>query len=126
MLQCIGMLVGTTTHLLWVIHNGFLSENYRSSLFSAFFWDSLMFLDPLAAILLILKPKTGIWITAIIIVFDVLHNGSLCFKALYAEPEPLMSWIQHNWMFWCQLFFGVFVVLSFKSNLKAVAEQAKA
>lgn len=122
-IQCIGMLIGTTTHVLWIIHNGFLSEKYHAPIFSGFFWDSLTFLDPLAAMMLIWKPRIGIWMTAIIITVDVLHNGSLCFSALWSEQEPLISWIKHNWMLWCQLLFGLFVLCSFKSNLSDVAKQ---
>lgn len=125
LIQSIAMLVGTTTHLIWIIHNGFLSEKYNVHVFSRFFWDSLTFLDPLAAVLLILKPKTGIWITAIIIVVDVLHNGILCLNVLLtAQDMPVINWIENNWMLWCQLTFGLFVLLSLKSNLKAVRNQS--
>lgn len=120
-LQCIGMLIGTSTHLFWVINQGFLSERYNASLFSRIFWDSLTFFDPFAAVLLILKPKIGIWITAIIVVADVLHNGVICFDVLLSEHQPVIEWAKDNWMFWTQFLFGLFVVVSFKNNLKALS-----
>ena len=108
--------MGTTTHLLWVINNGFLSEKYSVPVLSKFFWDSLTFLDPVAAILLLLKPKTGIWVAVIIIIIDVLHNGNNCFRALLKEPLSVTSWIINNWMLWAQFFFGLFIIVSFKNN----------
>ncbi|EHQ26906.1 hypothetical protein [Mucilaginibacter paludis] len=115
-IQCVGMLTGTATHLLWIINNGFLSEKYNAPVLSTFFWDSLTFLDPIAAILLILKPKTGIWVVAVIVVVDVLHNGNICFRALLSEPQSFTNWIKNNWMLWTQVFFGLFVIISFKNN----------
>ncbi len=115
-IQCLAMLVGTTTHWIWIIHHGLLSENYKVPFLSRLFWDSLAFLDPVAALLLILKPRTGIWLTAIIIVTDVLHNGTICFHALLLEPVPIAGWIKGNWMLWCQLLFGFFAIASFKNN----------
>lgn len=115
-IQCLAMLVGTTTHWIWIINNGLLSENDNGPVLSRLFWDSLAFLDPIAALLLILKPRIGIWLTAIIIVADVLHNGTICIHALLSEPVPIAGWIKDNWMLWCQLLFACFVIASFKNN----------
>ena len=119
-LQCIGMLIGTTTHLLWIINHGFFSAEYNVGVLSMLFWDSLTFLDPIAAVLLILRPKAGVWMTAIIIVADVLHNGILCFSVLLSTDVPVISWAKNEWMFWSQLFFGLFVIATFKGNLIAL------
>lgn len=119
-LQCMGMLIGTTTHLLWIIKHGFFSAEYNVGFLSMLFWDSLTFLDPIAAFLLILRPKAGIWITAIIIVADVLHNGSLCLSVLLSTDVPVISWAKNEWMFWMQLFFGLFVIATFKGHLIAL------
>lgn len=119
-LQCIGMLVGTATHLLWIINHGFFSAEYNVRVLSMLFWDSLTFLDPIAAALLILRPKAGIWITAIIVVADVLHNGIICFNVLLSTDVTVISWATNNWMFWVQLFFGLFVIAAFKGNLIAL------
>lgn len=41
---------------------------------SKVYWDALAFLDPSAAVLLFLKPRSGVRLTMLIIVSDVLHN----------------------------------------------------
>lgn len=41
----------------------------------AFFWTALTFVDPLAVILLALRPRTGLLLTAAIIVVDVIVNA---------------------------------------------------
>jgi len=119
-LQCIGMLIGTTTHLLWITNHGFFSAEYNAGVLSMLFWDTLTILDPIAAVLLILRPKAGIWMTGIIIVADVLHNGSICFNVLLSSDVTVISWATNNWMFWMQLFFGLFVIATFKGNLIAL------
>uniref|UniRef100_UPI00260296EF hypothetical protein n=1 Tax=Fluviicola sp. TaxID=1917219 RepID=UPI00260296EF len=124
LVQCIGMLVGTTTHLMWIVQHGFLSERYNAPVLSRFFWDSLTFLDPVAGVLLMLKPKTGLWLTVLIIVTDVLHNSSICFGILWTENQAFISWMKDNWMLWFQLGFGLFVLLSFKSNLKEIRNKS--
>ncbi len=39
------------------------------------FWSLLTLLDPLAALLLFVRPRAGLALTVAIIVVDVLHNG---------------------------------------------------
>lgn len=119
-MQSIAMLSGMTTHLIWIINNGFLSENYNAPFFTRFFWDSLTFIDPIAAILLIIKPKTGIWLTFVIIIVDVFHNFILCFRSMIPNSNYFSYWIIGNWMLMCQIFFLLFVSATFKSNLKEV------
>lgn len=119
-MQSIAMLSGMTTHLIWIINNGFLSKNYNAPFFTRFFWDSLTFIDPIAAILLIIKPKTGIWLTFVIIIVDVFHNFILCFRSMIPNSNYFSYWIIGNWMLMCQIFFLVFVSATFKSNLKEV------
>lgn len=121
-IQSIGLLSGTATHLLWVFKNGFLSENYNAPLLSMLFWDSLTVLDPIAALLLIAKPKIGIWLTAAIIIVDVIHNTLfvLIYREPFADPFSILSWLKDNWMLICQICFGLFVITTFKNNLRAV------
>ena len=119
-MQSIAMLSGMTTHLIWIINNGFLSENYNAPFFTRFFLDSLTFIDPIAAILLIIKPKTGIWLTFVIIIIDVVHNFIVCFRSITPNSNYFSYWIIGNWMLMCQVFFLLFVSVTFKSNLKEV------
>lgn len=117
-LQSTGMLIGTMSHLAWIIKNGFLSVNYNAPLFSKFFWDALTFVDPIAAILLVIKPRIGIWLTLIIIIVDVFHNFIFCFRSLTPDSNYFSYWIIYNWMLMCQIFFLLFVSVTFKSNIK--------
>ena len=87
------MLIGTSTHLLWVIRDGLLSEAYHAPFLSMLFWDSLIVLDPIAALLLIARPRIGIWFTAVIIVVDVLHNGTICLLSLFMSYVPITTCI---------------------------------
>ena len=59
------MLIGTMSHLAWIIKNGFLSVNYNAPLFSKFFWDALTFVDPIADIM---KQPAAVRDTILIIV----------------------------------------------------------
>ena len=114
------MLIVTATHLLWVIRHGLLSEAYQTPFLSMLFWDSLIVLDPMAALLLIAMPRIGIWFTAFIIVVDVLLNGTICLLSLFMSSTLVTTWIIGNWMLWCQLAFAAFVLLSFKTNRKEI------
>lgn len=73
-------------------------------LFTRLFWSALTLLDPLAAVLLFLRPRAGILLTQAIIVADVAHN----------------TWILHrlnqtaDWHYWCQASFGLFVLSTFR------------
>ena len=114
------MLIGTSTHVMWAIENGFMSRNYNANFGSMLFWDSLTFLDPLATFLLIFKPKAGLILTAVIIAVDVLHNNIFYFDELYQSSIGLGEWFTKYWMIWGQIVFAVFVSLTFKRNLREV------
>lgn len=117
-IQSIGMLMGTSTHLMWTLHNGFLSPNYNAPLGNVLFWDSLTFLDPLAAILIFLKPKWGIILTFLIITVDVIHNNWYYFDELYLQNRfDFVEWLSIYWMIPGQIIFGIFVWATFRSNL---------
>ena len=117
------MLMGFFTHLSWVLKNGFLSKNYNAPLISSVFWDSLTFLDPLAAILLFLKPKSGIYLTLSIITVDVIHNNFFYLDELYINAPHLTEWIVKYWMILGQIIFGVFILLTFKNNLAEINDK---
>lgn len=119
-IQSISMLGGASTHLVWSVNNGFLSEKYNAPFFTMVFWDSLTFLDPLAAVLLIVKPKTGLWLTAAIIVVDVFHNSILLPLLSAREYFDVLSLLLRNWMIICQLVFLLFVLLTFKSSMREI------
>ncbi len=118
--QAVGMLMGTSTHLIWVLNKGFLSTHYNAPFASKLFWDSLTFLDPIAALLLVFKPKAGIYLALIIMLVDVIHNNIFYWEELYLNAPPLSEWFMKYWMILGQIIFAVFVVASFKSNHKEI------
>ena len=74
MILCAGLLVGTTTHVMVLLPHG-LSWDYGGvPWFTQAYWTSLTFLDPLAALLLLVRPRLGLLLTAAIIATDVPHN----------------------------------------------------
>jgi len=118
--QSIGMLMGASTHLIWIMDNGVLSEKYNASLFSKIFWDSLVILDPAAALLLIVRPKVGLYLTLAIITLDILHNNIFYFNELYLNSIEISDWVIKYWMIIGQVMFGIFVYITFKGNLKEI------
>ena len=122
LLQAIGMLMGTSTHLMWILQHGFLSEEYHAPVFTRLFWDSLTFLDPLAAVLLIIKPKVGVWLTLAIILADVIHNNLFYLDELYIHGPGFAEWFQRYWMIAGQMLFAGFVLLTLKGNLKDIRQ----
>jgi len=112
--------MGTFTHVQWMLINGVLSVNYNAPLLTKIFWDSLTFLDPIAAILLFVRPKTGLVLTLIIITVDVIHNNLFYIDELYINAPNLTIWIQKYWMILGQIIFALFVYLRFKYNYKAI------
>ncbi|MFT5822093.1 MAG: hypothetical protein ACI8ZM_003349 [Crocinitomix sp.] len=124
-IQAICMLMGTSTHVKWVVDNGFLSENYNANLFTTLFWDSLTFLDPLAALLLFIKPKTGVYLTFFIIVIDVIHNNLFYWNELYVNAPSFSQWLVQYWMILGQILFALFVTITIKGNLKEINYRLK-
>ena len=77
---------------------------------SAVYWSSLTLLDPLAAVLLFVRPRLGIILTAVIIVSNVVHN--LWFTAEYDAAGLSLEMILHRPFLLMQLLFLVFVGLT--------------
>jgi hypothetical protein len=84
--------------MLWP--HGLLWDYGGVPAFTRVYWTSLAFLDPLAAVLLFVRPRVGLALTPAIISSDVAHN----------------SWFIHrydiafNWIYAAQCAFLVFVV----------------
>ena len=117
---CSGMLVGTVTHANWIFKNGFLSKDYDAPLYAKLFWDSLTFIDPVAALLLLIKPKHGIWLAAIIMIADVLINSYMCVYHGCLNRTNFTIWLRLNWMLVAQIFFAVFLLSTINYVLKAI------
>jgi hypothetical protein len=121
-LQSVSMLLGSSTHINWILKNGIFSQQENTLYASTVFWDSLAFFDLLAALLLIIKPKAGIVLTAIIITADVIHNNSFwIFGNLQLENIDTLLWV----MFAGQIIFFVFVYSTLKTTLVEINLKAK-
>ncbi|NUA27298.1 hypothetical protein [Cupriavidus basilensis] len=71
------LLVATANHVRADFQHGFLWDyGYGNGAYwaSRVFWGALTIVDPLAALLLFIKPRVGIALTAAIISVDVVHN----------------------------------------------------
>ena len=117
-IQTICMLIGASTHILWIVENGFFSHNVNHPFISTIFWDSLTFIDIIAAFLLILRPKIGILFTVIIITIDVIHNNLILFiYNQHINNIGIQLWAIKYWMLIGQLLFLIFVFWTLKPNL---------
>jgi hypothetical protein len=110
------LLVGASTHVWIVAHHGLLWDYGGAPLFSRVFWTSLTFLDPLAAILLFLKPRVGLAMTLAIIAADVAHNTWFNMYVGLAPRDFL------NWISFPQVAFLIFVVVTFRSAWRGASQ----
>ena len=87
---------------------------------TAIYWDSLTLLDPLAAILLFLRPRAGIAMTIVIIVSDVAHN--LWFEATHPLGRSLIAEITSSFFMMSQIAFLLFVAITARKAWREAAE----
>ena len=66
--------LGTSSHVLAIVQHGWASDYGGMPIPTRVFWTSLTGLDPLTAILLLIRPRFGIIFTGCIMVADVWHN----------------------------------------------------
>jgi hypothetical protein len=95
-IYAICLLGATCTHVALLSRHGVLWDYGGAHLLTRIYWTSLTVLDPLAALLLFIRPHVGLILTVLIIVSDVLHN------TLVGVP-PL------NAMYLSQIAFLIFV-----------------
>lgn len=99
-------LIGATiNHVRAVLAQGWLPEHLPAA--TALYWNSLTFLDPLAAVLLLLRPRAGIALTVAIIVSDVAHN--LWFVAAHPLRGSLVEDVTSSAFMMSQIAFLLFV-----------------
>jgi uncharacterized membrane protein len=104
------LLAGMSTHAATAWRHGLLWDYGGVPQFTRVYWTSLTFLDPLAAILLLVCPRVGLIATLAIISSDVAHN--LWFFQRYHFP--------FNWLLVAQCAFLIFVVTTFPSAWRAL------
>lgn len=109
------LLGAASTHVWTVATHGLFYDYGGVPIFTRVFWTSLTVLDPLAAVLLFVKPQAGLILTLVIIVSDVLHNTWLMNRSTTA------NW--SNWMYVLQVVFLIFVLLTISRAWEAEQEQ---
>lgn len=85
-----GFLVGTISHALDISMFGWLPYEFMPFGFNLY-WTSLVFLDPLAAVLIWLRPRWGLWLGCPIMASDLLVNAWTVFGAGYSELLPSLG-----------------------------------
>lgn len=95
----------TVNHVRAALSRGWLPE--QLPLATALYWDSLTFLDPLAAVLLFVRPRLGIALTVAIIVSDVAHN--LWLMAAYPLSGSFIADVTSSGFMLSQIAFFLFV-----------------
>ena len=68
------LLGATCTHVAMLWEHGVLWDYVGAHVFTRIYWTSLTLFDPLAALLLFVRPHVGLFLTVAIITSDVLHN----------------------------------------------------
>lgn len=106
------LIIAAGNHALVLIRHGLLWNYGGVPVASAAFWTSLTLLDPIAAILLLVRPNAGVWLTAAIIVADVTHN--LWVRVHYAPAGADIVTVLGAPFLLCQIGFLVFVVATMR------------
>ncbi len=69
------LMVGAASHLSLLIRHGWDWNYGGMPIGTVMFWSSLTVLDPVAAVLLVARPRVGVLCTLVIVLADVAHNG---------------------------------------------------
>ena len=104
----------TFNHVRAIVSHGWLARSLPT--LTAVYWDSLTFLDLLAAILLFVRPRAGIGLTGAIIVSDVLHN--LWFVAAHPVRGSFFKDVTSSAFLISQIAFLLFVAVTAPSAWK--------
>jgi hypothetical protein len=80
--------------MLW--QHGVLWDYGGAHLFTRIYWTSLTLLDPLAALLLFVRPHVGLFLVVVIISSDMLHNtlvGVPSLNAMYLSQVAFLLFV---------------------------------
>ena len=108
--------VGTCTHLENMWRAGLVLLPSQPLAFNVY-WTSLTLLDPLAAFLLVTRPRAGLILGGAIMVSDV---------AINACAFPPRGAIQLEWAFWLQASFAAFLLSVSPSCWRSLNREPKA
>ena len=102
----IAFLIGTSTHVGDILRGGFLGQD--APLFYRIFWDSLTLFDPIAALLVWLRPKVGIGLAVLIMFTDIIINAYGYATGVFGEPIAGMI----PMFLFLQSLFGTYVFIT--------------
>ncbi|WGS48897.1 hypothetical protein LFL96_14080 [Paraburkholderia sp. D15] len=99
----------TWTHLQVALTHGLTWDYGGAAPLTRVYWTSLLFIDPLTALLLLIAPATGLILCVAVIVTDVAHN------AWFAQHHPIRMDL-----FVSQIVFLVFVLATVRTAWRGV------
>jgi hypothetical protein len=105
----IGFTIGTISHSIDIVLNGFLGYTFAPFILNIF-WTSLVFIDPLIILLLFLKFKPAILLSVLTMILDILINLTY---GLYKSQYPILFGLT------TQIPFGIFVFITAKHLLES-------
>ncbi|MFW6029704.1 MAG: hypothetical protein ACOCRO_05560 [Halanaerobiales bacterium] len=100
----ISFLIGTSTHIIDIINFGFLG--YETNEIINIYWTSLVFLDPIAILLLITLPFLGLIISTFIMITDVGINLSISIYYLIKYDNKI------SYKIYLQVVFLIFLLFT--------------
>jgi hypothetical protein len=110
----------TYNHVRAVIEGGWMPPFVPPA--SALYWSSLTFLDPLAILLLFVRPRAGIALTVAIMATNVPHN--LGYLWVHGDAGPYMREVIADKMVVSQIVFLLFVVVTAPIAWRASSRKA--
>ncbi len=102
--------VGTYTHASILVHHGWRWDYGGKPSGTVLFWSALTIVDPFVAILLFVRPRSGVLSLSLLMLSDVIHN----------------TWVIHayggvTWMVADQWIFLIFVLVTARTLWRASA-----
>ncbi len=121
------LLLAGLNHAHILFRHGLAWDYDGASAASAVYWSSLTIVDPLVAVLLLVRPRIGVPTTVVVIATNVIHNLSV--TAHNAPPGALVEYVITSWQMVSQIGFLLFVLATWRIARRGIrkgsVEQAK-
>lgn len=102
------LLLAALNHARILVQHGLVWDYGSVGRFSAAYWSSLTIVDPIAAALLLVRPRIGIALTLALITSNVAHN--LAITAIFSFEGAFLARVASSPPLLCQIAFLLFVV----------------
>ncbi|RKE34893.1 hypothetical protein B0G76_0925 [Paraburkholderia sp. BL23I1N1] len=103
----------TWTHLQVALIHGLWWDYGGAAPLTRIYWTSLLFIDPLTALLLLLSPRAGLILCVAVIVTDVVHNS------WFALHHPILVGL-----FVSQIVFLLFVAFTVRTAWRGAVSRS--